>query len=185
MVRVIPLLVVAFIVGSLFRMANEFGVGLFRMFGTFGIAVMGALATQIVTAWQVEGAVRELHELLKKLPEGWKVTGARGDSRRWRGYIVGPGRVLAVVTTPVANYARGRGLSRALERAAAEARALADARSQGQPATPCVLLLRRRADEEARLKAAGALVLDLEGLAKEVGRAWGGGKFATDAASLV
>jgi len=185
MARVIPLLVVAFIVGSLFRMANEFGVGLFRMFGTLGIVVMGVLATELLTSWQLEGALRELQALLKALPDGWQVKGAQGDSRSWQGYLVGHGRVLAVVTSPVANYARGRGLVRALERAAAKARALAQARQDGQPATPCVLLLRRRADEEARRSVPGMLVVDLEGLAAELGRAAEGGAFAPDPASLV
>lgn len=190
MARVVPLLVVAFIVGSLFRMANEFGVGLFRMFGTLGIAVMGLLATQLLTSWQLEGALRELEALLKALPEGWKVKGARGDSRSWQGYLIGPGRVLAVVTSPVADYARGRGLVRALERAAARAHALAQARQGAQPATPCVLLLRRRADEEARRSVSGVLVVDLEGLAAELGRTPEGrapedGTFAPDPASLL
>src|SRR5690606_30844877 len=156
MARVIPLLVVAFLVGSLFRLANEFGVGLFRMFGTFGIAVMGVLATRLVTGWQLEGAFQELTGQLKGLPPGWRVEGARGDEKQWQGYLVGPGKTLAVVTTPVANYSRGRSLTRALERAAKQAEALAAARGESGPEpTPCVLLLRRRADGEARQAGGG------------------------------
>ncbi|HEY8417490.1 MAG TPA: hypothetical protein VIK93_05595 [Limnochordales bacterium] len=188
MARVIPLLVVAFAVGSLFRLANEFGVALFRMFGTMGIAVMGIMATRIVTGWQLEGALRELQRLLKKLPEGWRVEGARGDHQSWRGYLVGPGQALAVVTSPVANYSRGRGLARALQRASAEAQAWAAARTPGDDAvvaTPCVLLLRRRADDDARRAAGGVMVMDLEGLAAVVGQAAGDGRCGTEASSLL
>jgi len=188
MARVIPLLVVAFAVGSLFRLANEFGVALFRMFGTMGIAVMGVLATRIVTGWQLEGAVRELHGFLGKLPEGWRVERAAGDQQSWRGYLVGPGQVLAVVTSPVANYSRGRGLARALERAAAEARAWAASWAGGGEApraTPCVLLLRRQADDDARRAVKGIVVTDLDGLAAVVGQAAGNGRFGAEASSLL
>jgi len=187
LVRVIPLLVVAFIVGSLFRMANEFGVGLFRMFGTFGIAVMGVLATRIVTGWQVEGALRELGALLKRRPQGWRVEDASGDDRSWQGCLAGQGRTLAVVTTPVANYSRGRSLARALGAAAARAKALAAARqaTDERPVTPCVVLLRRRADDEAQSAAGDVLVLDLDGLAAELGRESPAGGFASGAAPLL
>ncbi|HLT59214.1 MAG TPA: hypothetical protein VKZ69_10665 [Limnochordales bacterium] len=189
MARAVPLLVVAFAVGSLFRLYNEFGIGFFRMFGTLGIAVMGMMASRLLTSWQLEAAVKELQRQLAALPEGWRVKAVRGSGpTMWQGYLVGPDRTWAVVTSPVANYSRGRGLVRALRQAAQRARALAAEGQQLGPqgaVAPCVVLLRRRADEGARRAVPGILVVDVEGLAAAVAGAGAAGPFGTEASSLL
>src|SRR5690606_22133620 len=86
----------------------------------------------------------------------------------WQGYLAGPEGTLAVTTLPVANYAKGPSLRRSLSRGFARALALAETAPREHivfPVTACVVLLRRRADDEARSHApAGTLVFDIDGL---------------------
>ncbi|MBO8142441.1 MAG: hypothetical protein H0Z37_09765 [Firmicutes bacterium] len=168
--QVLPLLVIAFLVGSLFRLYAEFGIGFFRMFGTLGIVVMGVLATRLVTGWQLGAAAAELESVFKRLPAPWRAmrTGSGGSSPGWTGFVGGPGGTLAVATCAVANYARGRSLKRSLAPSVRRAKQLAGAVPEGfpEPVVPCVVLLRRRADKEAEQAAGpGVRVLDLDGVA--------------------
>lgn len=175
------LLLTAFLVGALFRLYNETGVGFYRMFGTLGIVVMGWIGVRIVTSWQLKDATAGMQDVLDALPEGWRALerGAPIGVLGWQGYIVGPKGTLAVTTLPTPNYAKGRSLRRSLRQGFVRAEALAETAPRDEvvfPIVPCVVLLRRRADEEARAAAPqGGLVLDVDGL-----KGWVTG--ATDAA---
>src|SRR5690625_2041659 len=98
--QLVPLLVVAFAVGALFRMYNITGIGFYRMFGTFGIVVIGLLGTRIVSSWQLKDATAGMHEVLAALPEQWQALerGAPIGILGWQGYLVGPSGTLAVTT---------------------------------------------------------------------------------------
>lgn len=61
--------VLAFVVGTLFRLGDLSGVGLFRMFGTMGIGITGAAAAVMMTRWQGESAKDELHRRLRDIPK--------------------------------------------------------------------------------------------------------------------
>lgn len=165
-----PLLLTAFIVGALFRMYTVTGVGFYRMFGTFGIVVIGWLGVRIVTSWQLKDATAGMQEVLDALPESWRELerGAPIGVLGWQGYLVGPDETLAVTTLPVPDYAKGGGLRRQLERGFVRATALAETVPADRvvfPVIPCVVLLRRRADEEARAEAPpDTLVFDIDGL---------------------
>lgn len=168
--QLVPLLMAAFLVGALFRLYNITGIGFYRMFGTLGIVIVGLLGSRIVSSWQLKDATAGMHEVLDALPDTWTALerGAPIGVLGWQGYIVGPAGTLAVTTLPVPNYTKGRSLRRAMDRGFARAQALAEtapAKHVVFPVTPCVVLLRRRADEEARTDAPPeTLVLDMDGL---------------------
>ena len=100
-------------------------------------------------------ATAGMHEVLDALPESWRALerGAPIGVLGWQGYLAGPEGTLAVTTLPVANYAKGPSLRRSLSRGFARALALAETAPREHivfPVTACVVLLRRRADDEAR-----------------------------------
>lgn len=165
-----PLLIVAFIVGGLFRLYNISGTGLYRMFGTMGIVVMGFLGTRIVQSWQLHDASAGMRDVIDNLPAGWQALerGAPIGVIGWQGYLVGADRTLAVTTLTVANYVKGRRLRQTLRRGVVRAEALAEAAPARHivfPIVPCVVLLRRRADEETQLGVEDdMLVVDVDGL---------------------
>lgn len=72
--RFIPILTIAFFTGLLFRLADQYGIALFRMFGTQGIAVIGILGARLLRSMQREDGVRRLEEQLNQLGEDVKVT---------------------------------------------------------------------------------------------------------------
>lgn len=172
--QLVPLFAVAFVIGALFRMYNVTGIGFYRMFGTFGIVVIGVLGTRIVSSWQLKDATAGMKEVLDSLPARWQPLerGAPIGVLGWQGYLVSQSGSLAVTTLPVPNYSKGRSLRRAIERGVIRAEALAETAPTKHvvyPVTPCVVLLRRRADDEAR---AGVppetLVMDVDGLKEYV-----------------
>lgn len=108
--------VVAYGVGSLFRAYQTTGIGLYRMFGTIGIVIIGYLGTRVfVTAVTAEGR-RKLREALESLPEGFllvpqvALTDGQGRKVDVEYLIVGRGAVhlLAVDETPPHTRSTGR-----------------------------------------------------------------------------
>lgn len=154
-----PLLAIAFVVGSLFRLYTETGIGFYRMFGTLGIAVLGAVASRLVVTAQLEEGERQVAEAVAELPDEldvWRL-GRRGIDR----LIIGPQGAVVLLGSSVAHYARGRGLVRSLERLCARAeRATEVAREQlrqergeeaeGTPVYRAVVFLRRQPGSEER-----------------------------------
>lgn len=153
--QLIPLLMAAFVVGGLFRMYNISGIGLYRMFGTIGIVIMGWLGTRIVQSWQLQDASAGMQDVVDRLPEQWQALerGAPIGLLGWQGYLVGQDKTLAVTTLTTANYVKGGRLRAQLRRGITRALALAEVAPTDHvvfPVIPCVVLLRRRADEDAR-----------------------------------
>lgn len=153
--QLIPLLLAAFVVGGLFRMHNITGIGLYRMFGTIGIVIMGWLGTRIVQSWQLQDASAGMQDVLERLPEDWLALerGAPIGLLGWQGYVVGEDKTLALTTLTTANYVKGGRLWSQLRRGVTRALALAEvapAKHVVFPVVPCVVLLRRRADGDAR-----------------------------------
>lgn len=172
--QLVPLLLAAFIVGGLFRLYNLSGSGLFRMFGTLGIVIMGWLATRIVQSWQLQDASAGVQEVLDGIPASWQALerGAPIGVIGWQGYLVGPHETLAVTTLTTANYVKGSRLHANVRRGVVRAAALAEVAPSDRvvfPVIPCVVLLRRRADEEAQQTVdEDVLLLDVDGLAAYV-----------------
>lgn len=186
--QLVPLLLAAFVVGGLFRLYNITGIGFYRMFGTFGIVIMGWLGTRIVQSWQLEDASAGMQEVLQALPEGWRALerGAPIGLLGWQGYIVGQEETLAVTTMTTANYVRGARLRGQLRRGVTRALALTEVAPPEHvvfPVTPCVVLLRRRADEEVReSEPEDVLFFDVDGFARYFTEPKGAGTDETAAA---
>lgn len=109
-----PLLVIAFFVGSLFRLYIETGIGFFRMFGTLGIVVLGAVASRIIVRAQLDEGERLIHSAMQNLPpecDVWRLSGRTADRA-----VSGPNGTVILLTSNIAHYARGWGLHRSLER---------------------------------------------------------------------
>lgn len=60
----------AFVIGSLFRMADESHIGFYKMFGTMGIAVAGIIAVIALNRWQIEQSWARLDRELASLMDG-------------------------------------------------------------------------------------------------------------------
>lgn len=85
MKRWIPILILALIVGMMFRYANQFGIPVIRMFATQGIVVIGFLAARALKTSQMEDGIRRVTEALEHLPESVEVvdTGYVGRHPIW------------------------------------------------------------------------------------------------------
>lgn len=112
-----PVLAIAFLVGSLFRLYIETGIGFYRMFATLGIVVLVAVTSRIVVRAQLDEGERLIRDAIANLPpecDVWRLSG-RGADRA----VSGPNGTVILLTSNIAHYARGWGLNRSLERLAA------------------------------------------------------------------
>lgn len=71
--RFIPVLILAFIVGGMFRFGNQYDIPVIRMFATQGIVIIGLLAANAVKKLQMDEGMRKVKEELEKLPSGVRV----------------------------------------------------------------------------------------------------------------
>lgn len=146
--RWIPVLALAFVVGALFRLGNELGIAVLRMFGTQGIVVIGILVAWNIKRLQVEDGLRRLELALKSLPGDVRVRplGKEGAPSLW--LLEGRGRRILLGTSDVANSVRARRAQRLLVRDAA--RVVEQARAAGAAADDehevALVLLRRSAN---------------------------------------
>lgn len=153
----IALGVLAFTVGSLFRLAQLTGLGLFRMFGFIGIAVGGAVLTYTVTAMQMRSGRDELLASLTSLPGAklYRVPEPLPDVPR----AVAPeviversGTYYLVSSARLPDFG-GRRYKRRLQAAVAQL-ARVGAEGEGVPVRHVLVLLRRRLREDERRIAA-------------------------------
>lgn len=128
---IITLLVVAFLVGSLFKAADQTGIRILKMFGTIGIFLFGVVGTLALSRWQSREGLKEIDDALKLVePEGIITDWAF----RWDGrpdyLVVGPGGLVAVCLEDVAQSVGDRRarekIVKARERANASVRWLRD-----------------------------------------------------------
>lgn len=185
----IALVVIAVLVGSLFRASAQTGVRLMNMFATLGIFLFGVVGTMALTRWQSSAGVRELQAELKSLEPAWLITdwlyqgGGRPDY-----LLIGPGGLVAICLdeTPqsawkrrfAANLVRSR--QRALDsvrwlrnRLTVVAPELQPAAGDLAPELPvaAVLVLNRRKAEPDNA-AGGVTVVNAEGLAAHIRSLW-------------
>lgn len=114
--RFLPVLVLAFVVGSLFRLGNELGIPVLRMFGTQGIVIIGLIAAYNLKKLQTEDGLRRLDQHLKGLPADVKVSSLPPVGRLPLWLLEREGRRILVGGSDVANSVRGRRAARALKR---------------------------------------------------------------------
>lgn len=147
--RFLPLLVIAFATGILFRIGNRYGIPLFRMFGTWGIVAIGIWGAAILKSLQLNEGVRRVEEVLSRFSDKVNVTeaGRVGKLPVWvlqtdRGKILlGSSDVAQSASAPKAERLLSDHATK-IARAAAEGGLVPD--SQG--VLPAIVLLRRQVD---------------------------------------
>lgn len=153
--RFLPVLILAFVVGSLFRLGDALGIPVLRMFGTQGIVIMGLLVAYNLKAMQTEEGLRRLDAHLKELPAEVKVKPLPAVGRLPLWLLEKGGRRILVGSSDLANSVRGRRALRALKRHAEKM--LATAEQQGllqspRELTAALVLLRKTAGEQREIE---------------------------------
>ncbi|MFB5083886.1 hypothetical protein [Symbiobacterium thermophilum] len=169
----ITLLLIAFLVGSLFRASEVTGMRIFNMFATFGIFLFGVVGSLALTRLQQRSGQRGVEEALKALEPDWVITDwSAAPGERPDYLLVGPAGLLAVCVEHSPGQARSARARRRLAGAADRARQCADwVRSElsgwreaaDLPVFPLVLLSRMRAPDDQQED--GVPVLNPESLA--------------------
>lgn len=174
----IPLGILAVLVGSLFRGAQETGVGLLAMFGTMGIFLFGAMGSLAVARWQQRVGLHAVQEALVSLAPEYLITDWEGqDPARPDYLVVGPQGLVAICLDHTPQSARPKQAAAALARTRARAlqtarlleERLQDARAGDFGAVSVqavVVLTRRRADLHE--DAGGVAVVNPEQLAEHI-----------------
>ena len=94
---IITLLLLALIIGSLFKAADQTGVRLMRMFGTIGIFLFGVVGTMALSRWQSQQGLNQTETALKSLePEAIITDWAFQGKGRPDFLVVGPGGIAAI-----------------------------------------------------------------------------------------
>lgn len=153
--RFVPVLILAFVVGSLFRLGNDLGVPALRMFGTQGIVVIGLLLAWNLKRLQTEDGLRRLDESLKALPQGVKVRSVESAGKMPLWLLEGKGRRVLLGGSNIAQSMGARRAWRALERHAEHMLNAAQSRGLLQGAsevTAALVLLRRRAGGRSKIE---------------------------------
>ncbi len=164
---VIGLALIALLIGSLFRAAEQTGVGLMKMFGTLGILLFGVVGTMALTRWQSRSGLKEIEQALKSLEPEWFITDWAYQEKEKPDYLlVGPGGIVAICLSDVAQSTRARRAASAVaagrqrvtramdwvrQRLRAAAPELEDSLGEAVrelPVAGVLVLTRRRAEEE-------------------------------------
>lgn len=149
--------VLAFTVGTLFRLAELSGVGLFRMFGFLGIAIGGILLTYVLTSLQMRSGKEALLSSIASLRDAklYQVPTPLPTVPR----LVEPevivernGTYYFIASSKLPDF-RGRRYRRRLQ-AAVSGLAQVGAADDGFPLRHVLVLLRRRLREEEQQVAA-------------------------------
>lgn len=106
---IITLLVIAFLVGTLFKAADQTGVRVMKMFGTVGILLFGAIGTMALTRWQSRTGLQEIEQALKAVePEGIITDWSDRRDGRPDYLVVLPGAAAVVCVDDMAQAIRGK-----------------------------------------------------------------------------
>jgi len=185
----ITLVIMAVLVGSLFRAADQTGVRLMKMYGTFGIFLFGVVGTMALTRWQSQSGLKETEQALKSLePDAVLTDWARQGGDRPDYLIIGPGGAVAVCVDqsprPLGKRRAAASVDRGRVRAAASSRWLegrlahaatwlvepAASLTRQVPVSSVLVLTRRHATPEE--SAEGVAVVNPDQLAGHVRSLW-------------
>lgn len=150
--RWIVLGILAFTVGTLFRLADLSGVALFRMFGFLGVVLIGVILTWMITTWQMRSGRHELYDKLTSIP-GAKLYQVPGKvpvpTLRSEAVVEREGTYYIVASTTLPNF-RARRYRRRLQSAIVGFGHFGNT-DDGFPLRHVLVLLRRRVrDDELR-----------------------------------
>lgn len=165
----IVLVLMAILIGSLFRASEQTGVRLMNMFATIGVFLFGVVGTLALNRWQTSNGLKEVQAAIKSLEPDWVITdwvqqgGGRPDY-----LLVGPGGVVCICIdeTPQSAWTRfarnrvARGRGRA-EAAVGWLRSRLQSTSEMElPVSAVLVLTRRRAESEYSTGATAVLNAD-------------------------
>ena len=173
--RFFPLFVVAFLVGLLFKLGDQYQVPVLRMFGTQGIVVIGIWGAWILRSLQREDGIRRVEEGLGAIGPGVRVRRV-GSVRSLPLWMVDTGK--GKILLGASDVAESVGESRAARTLGRQARQmLAAARDLGalegsERIAAALVLLRKRVNGERRVDAGEGATIALvnpEGLSGFIG----------------
>lgn len=169
--RIVVVGVLAFGVGTLFRLGAETGIGLYRMFGTMGIGISGAVAAWTMSRWQTEAGVGSFKERLAGL-EGVKVYSVAGAlrTRDVTGELLleRDGTYFLIATMNVPNYG-GRRYARRARAAVLTVTRWGGGFSEGELGRILVYLRRGvRPDEKQFAEEQGVVIINPDELSSKV-----------------
>lgn len=171
----IVLVLMAILIGSLFRASEQTGVRLMNMFATIGIFLFGVVGTLALSRWQTSSGLKEVQAALKSLEPEWVITdwvqqgGGRPDY-----LLVGPAGVVCVCIDETPQSTWGRFARKRVARGCGRTEAAAvwlRGRLQGTaepelPVSAVLVLTRRRTEPE--YNAGTTAVLNADQLAEHV-----------------
>lgn len=153
---VVTLLIIAFLVGTLFRATDMTGMRIWNMFATMGIVLFGLVGSLALTRLQRRSGQKNVEAAIKALEPDWVVTdwvGSGGDKPDY--LLVGPTGIAAVCVDETAGSSfawRARQLvAKSRTRAARSAEWVRSQLRQSNsevPVSPVLLLSRRKAVAE-------------------------------------
>jgi len=150
--RMLPILLLAFAVGALFRFGDEYGIPVLRMFGTWGIVAIGLIGARSLRQLQARSGLEELTEALRIAPPGVELAEAPlAGGPAW--VLTGRKGKLVLGASDLANSVRGARAERALREQAirtVNAAFQAGLLRHGDRAAAAMVLLRKRVKDEER-----------------------------------
>lgn len=156
---VVTLLLIAFLVGTLFKATEQTGMRIWNMFATMGIVLFGLVGSMALTRLQRRSGLKHVEAALKRLEPEWVITDWAGQGGDRPDYLlVGPNAVALICVDEMAGSTFAWRARQLVERSRRKAIGAAEwVRSQlGQPGVeipggaelpvqPLVLLSRRKA----------------------------------------
>ncbi len=167
----VTMLVIAFLVGILFRATEVTGMRIWNMFGTMGIFLFGLVGSLALSRLQQRSGNKNVEAALKALEPEWVITDWQGQPGAKPDYLlVGPTGVVAVCVDQTAQstftWLARPAVQRGRRRAELAAQWVRDQLQDpsGPPVRPMLLLSRRRAVEE--YSTGGVVLLNPDQLAE-------------------
>lgn len=168
---IVTLLVIAFLVGTLFKATEQTGMRIWNMFATMGIFLFGLVGSLALSRLQRRSGLKHVEAALKALEPDWVITDWSETGGQKPDYLlVGPDGLVALCLDEMSGSTfawRARQLversRRRAERSAEWARARLSQAGSAAPVRPVVLLSRRRALPE--YSDGGVTVLNVDELA--------------------
>lgn len=152
----VTLLIIAFLVGTLFRATEQTGVRLFNMFATMGVFLFGLVGSLALARLQRRSGLKGVEGALKSLEPEWVITDWAGAGGNKPDYLlVGPTGVAAVCVDETAGSTLAWRARQLVERNRQRAERSAEwvrgqlGQANGEvPVFPVLLLSRRKAVAE-------------------------------------
>jgi hypothetical protein len=150
---VVTLLIIAFLVGTLFKATEQTGMRIWNMFATMGIFLFGLVGSLALTRMQRRSGQKSVETALKALEPEWVITDWAGEGGDKPDYLlVGPTGIAVICVDETAGSTFAWRARQLVERSCRRAEQSAEwvrSRLGGEaPVMPVVLLTRRKVEPE-------------------------------------